>query len=170
MASIGAAVVLLAIPAAVAAHAGLESSTPEAGVDLDAPPAEVVLTFSGELGPDSAFVVTDADGTIVGEGGLDLDVADRNVLSGAVDITQPGVYTVAWTAVSIDGHAEEGTFAFGFQSDAAADASAAHDEAPSPDTAMPAPGMPGAMQAVGLALVLASIVIIGRRVLLAERA
>lgn len=155
------------------AHADLESSTPEAGADVESAPSEVVLTFSGELGPDSAFVVTDAAGGTVGEGGLDLDVAVRNVLSGSVDITQPGIYTVSWSAVSIDGHAEEGSFEFGFQSDAAAAAGAPPDDAGSPDTAMPAsgaPGAPGALSAAGLALLAAGMVVAGRRALVVHRA
>ncbi|HET7645766.1 MAG TPA: copper resistance CopC family protein [Candidatus Limnocylindria bacterium] len=164
VAPIASAVVLLTLPAVVAAHAGLESSTPEAGANLDTAPTEVVLTFSGELDPTSAFVVTDADGTSAGAGELDLDVADRNVLSGAVDISQPGVYTVSWTAVSIDGHREDGSFEFGFRTDAAAPATDDHhDEASSPDTAMAAPGDVSAVSLIGLALLASAATLAGRR-------
>ena len=52
--------------------------------------------------------MTDADGGVVGEGGLDLSVAERNELDGNVAIRAPGTYAVAWTAVSADGHEEQG--------------------------------------------------------------
>lgn len=166
-----AALALIAVPTVVAAHADLESSTPEAGANLDTAPTEVVLTFSGELDPASTFVVTDAEGTTVGEGELDLDVAERNVVSGTVDISEPGVYTVAWTAVSIDGHPEEGSFEFGFQSDAAAPPPSDdhHDgEAESPDTALPAPGGPDLALVAGLLLIVGAASLTVRRVLAVE--
>jgi methionine-rich copper-binding protein CopC len=166
-----AALALIAVPTVVAAHADLESSTPEAGADLDTAPTEVVLTFSGELDPASTFVVTDADGTTVGEGELDLDVAERNVLSGTVDISEPGVYTVAWTAVSVDGHPEEGSFEFGFQADAAQPTPGDdhHDGgAESPDTAMPSPTGPNPAVLVGLLLVVGAAGLTVRRVLADE--
>lgn len=171
-ASAVAALAVVAVPAVVAAHAELELSSPAAGANLDTAPGDVVLTFSGELGPDSRFVVTDADGTTVGEGELDLDVADRNVISGTVDITDPGVYTVAWTAVSVDGHPEEGSFEFGFQADAAEPAADGvhHDgEAASPDTAMPSPTGPDGAVLAGLLLVVGGASLAVRRAL-AERA
>lgn len=106
------AVALLA-PAPVLAHAGLTSTTPADGEELTSPPDEVVMTFDGELDPEgSGFVVTDADGTEVGAGEVDLEVAERSEMRGAVDISAPGEYTVAWTSAAADGHPEEGTFSF----------------------------------------------------------
>ena len=73
----------------------------------------VVVSFDSELDPDtSEIVVADADGSIVGEGGVDLDVADRNVLRAAVSMTRDGEYRVTWSAGSIDGHVGSGEFAF----------------------------------------------------------
>lgn len=132
-----AALALGAVPAVAAAHVELESSSPEAGANLDAAPTEVTLTFIGELDPDgSGFTVIDHRGEEVGSGGVDLDVADRNVLSGSVTITEPGVYTVAWDVLGADGHELSGEFSFGYATDEEipdGDGSHGHE---SPDTAM----------------------------------
>ena len=61
---------------------------------------------------EAVIEVTDADGTLVGTGGVDLDIADRNVLSASVTITGDGEYHVTWSAGSIDGHLGSGEFAF----------------------------------------------------------
>jgi methionine-rich copper-binding protein CopC len=100
-------------PTAALAHAELVSSSPAAGDALTAPPETVTLVFDGELVPDgTGFVVTDADGGVVGDGGLDLTVAERDEIAGDVAIRGAGTYTVAWTAVAADGHEERGDFAF----------------------------------------------------------
>jgi methionine-rich copper-binding protein CopC len=136
---------LLVFPALAAAHAHLESTDPEAGANLDEPPTEVTVTFDDELQPDgSGFTVADADGNEVGDGSLDLDVAERNVLRGEVSITDPGLYTVSWEIVAEDGHPDSGEFTFGYRADAeraAADAERAAAAAAAPDTALrPAEG------------------------------
>jgi methionine-rich copper-binding protein CopC len=121
----------LALPARVLAHAELVSSEPAAGANLAEPPSTIVLTFDGELDPDrSGFDVLGPDGIVVGQGEVDLFVADRNVLSGpvAVDGSDGGAYTVRWTAMSTDGHAEAGSIRFTVGGGADA-----------PDTALPAP-------------------------------
>jgi len=103
----------LALPSVATAHAELVSSQPADGSTLGEPPSEVILTFAGELSPDgSGFTLTDAGGAEIGHGEVDLSVADRNVLRGAVSIRRDGPYEVVWQAVSIDGHAEEGTISF----------------------------------------------------------
>jgi len=120
--------VLLAVPAAVSAHAELVVSDPAAGATLPTAPARVELTFNGELDPDgSAFTVIGPAGGSVGGGEVDLDVAERNVMRGAVDSGGDGAYEVRWTAVSIDGHEESGTIAFTVGQDG------------TPNTALPRP-------------------------------
>jgi methionine-rich copper-binding protein CopC len=120
---------LLALPAVAAAHAELVASDPAAGAVLSVAPSAVELTFDGELDPDgSGFTVLGPSGGLVGAGEVDLQVAERNVLSGDVDATADGAYEVRWTAVSIDGHAEEGSLAFSVGTEAAA-----------PNTALPGP-------------------------------
>jgi methionine-rich copper-binding protein CopC len=130
--AIGAALALLgaAVPIATLAHAGLASSTPAAGATLSAPPESVTLIFDDELLPDgTGFSVTDPSGASVGEGELDLAVAERNEIAGPVAIADAGVYTVAWTSVAADGHEEAGEFTFTVGSEPEA--------SDSPDTAMP---------------------------------
>jgi methionine-rich copper-binding protein CopC len=167
------ALALAAVPAAAAAHAELESSDPAPGETLDVAPTEVVLTFSGELDPASGFVVTDHHGEEVGAGELDLDVAERNVLRGSVAITEPGVYTVTWTGVSIDGHPEEGTFAFGYQAEVTGEPSDGDhhgEEGESPDTALAAePPMHPALPAGIATLLVATALGVRRLVLVAAR-
>jgi methionine-rich copper-binding protein CopC len=129
-----------AVPAVALAHVELVSSDPEPGSNLETPPDEVTLTFDGELDPDgSSFTVEDHHGEVVGEGVVDLDVADRNVMAGTVSISEPGVYTVEWTVLGADGHEN-------------------------PDTALPAAG-PGTTTLAGLLLVVLAALATVRRVL-----
>lgn len=115
--AIGAAGILVAATASsAAAHVEVMSSSPAAGANLPTAPTEVTITFDDELDPDtSSFTVTDEHDAEVGSGQVDLTVADRNVMKGAVVITQPGVYTVSYVIAGVDGHEIEGTFSFGFQ-------------------------------------------------------
>ena len=140
LASIAIAALLAALPAVVAAHAELESSTPEAGDNLDTAPTEVTLTFDDELNPDgSSFTVVDADGHEVGSGEVDLTVADRNVMTGDVTITDPGVYTVEYTVVGADGHESGGAISFGYNANEAIPEATTEEP---PDTALPQPSLP----------------------------
>ncbi len=156
--------IALLFPASAAAHAELTSTNPADGDELTGPPDEVVMTFGGELDPEgSGFVVTDANGTEVGTGAVDLEVAERNEMRGAVDITGPGEYTVSWTSAAADGHPEEGSFTFSV---------AAPDESPgsgeTPDTAASASSVPSAPVVIGWAL-LALGVLLGVRATTAAR-
>jgi methionine-rich copper-binding protein CopC len=138
VAAILAALCLLTLPTLVLGHVELTESSPQAGDNLDTAPSEVSVTFDDELDPDlSSFTVTDADGTEVGSGEVDLTVADRNVMNGAVTITDPGVYTVSYTVAGVDGHVLEGTFSFGFQATAEIPGPTGGEHGP--DTAMPNP-------------------------------
>jgi MYXO-CTERM domain-containing protein len=120
----------LALPVTAVAHADLASATPAEGAELDEAPDVVRLAFTEELDPDgSGFVVTDAAGTEVGHGAVDLDVADRNELAGSVAIRDPGRYSVDWSVVSSDGHEASGSYTFGYRT----------SEASSPDTRMTSP-------------------------------
>jgi methionine-rich copper-binding protein CopC len=139
---------LLLAPIPALAHAELAATIPEAGAELEAPPDEVVLVFEGELDAEaSTFTVTDGDGTEVGRGEVDLQVAERNELRGPVTIDAPGEYTVAWSIVAADGHPDEGAFTFTV---------APADEAggSTPDTALASPRGVSPLVLVGLALVL----------------
>lgn len=140
-----------ALPVTAAAHAELVDSEPADGAVLDAPPRQVVLTFDDELDPDSSrFAVTDAGGGVVGEGEVDLQVADRNVLRGDV-VTEAGAsYTVSWTITGSDGHPIEGTLAFSVD-----EAEEAAGE--TPDTAVPLRRSPILLVPASVALLAAAI-------------
>ena len=155
------AAALLAVPASALAHVELMSSSPAAGDNLDAAPTEVTVTFDDELDPDkSSFAVTDADGSEVGSGEVDLTVADRNVLSGSVTIAEPGVYTVSYAVAGIDGHVVEGTFSFGYQADEEIPEPTGGGE--HPDTALPPPELSLATTAGWLLIALACVLVVGR--------
>lgn len=113
--AIGAAIAIAVaiMPAAALAHAELLSSSPAAGDTLTTPPEAVTMAFDGELTPDgTGFTVTGPHGDVVGEGGLDLTVAERNEIHGDLEVDGPGTYTVLWTAVAADGHEQSGDFTF----------------------------------------------------------
>lgn len=102
--------VLVASPAS--AHDELVSTDPAADAVLDALPAQLTLTFSGELATDpgaTELQITDAAGTTL---------ADGEPLVEGTTVTQPlggaasGVVTVLWKVVSSDGHPISGEFAF----------------------------------------------------------
>ena len=146
----------------VAAHVELISSSPAAGANLLTAPTEVTITFDDELDPDlSHFEVTDAASIQVGSGEVDLTVADRNVMTGPVTITAPGVYTVAYAVAGVDGHVLEGTFSFGYQATSAIPGPTGGE---GPDTAMTQRGGTPVLVLLGLMLLLASGVIAARRI------
>lgn len=175
--AVPAAAVLLAIPAIASAHAPLDSSTPAAGAKLDTAPTKVTLTFTGDSGGEldpagSSFTVTSADGTTVGTGKVDLNVADRNVMVADVTITDPGVYTVRWTSQSIDGASLDGQFSFGFKTDEAIPAASGGEdddhEGETPNTSVSAATGSGSAPLAalgGLLLLAAAGTLVGRRVL-----
>ena len=122
---------LLAVAAPVAAHAELVATSPADGAQLDAVPAEAMLTFSAELDPlRSGFTVTGPDGEKVGGGTVDLQVAERNVLRGTIAGQKDGAYSIAWTAVAADGHEGTGTLHFRVGDDGLADTALPHGSAP----------------------------------------
>ena len=161
------AVALTLASAAVAtAHVELTASTPEAGENLDTAPTEVTLTFDGELDAEaSTFTVSDADGHEVGTGSVDLTVADRNVMIGEVTITEPGVYTVAYGVLGVDGHEIEGEFSFGFAVDEEIPEAEGDEGDPQPDTAMAAWDANGPALLGAALLVAAGLLTIRRRAL-----
>lgn len=101
----------LAAPSA-SAHAFLVSSSPAEGAMLTDVPRDVVLTFSGDLEPRAQVTVMGPDGaplhsgrTTVSASTLSQRLSDQ---SGGV----PGLYTIAYTATSVDGHEITGQLGF----------------------------------------------------------
>ena len=156
-----AALLTVVLVAAAAAHVELISSSPAAGVNLTTPPTEVTITFDDELDPDlSSFTVTGPGSIEVGGGAVDLTVADRNVMTGPVTITDPGLYTVTYSVAGVDGHQLQGSFSFGYQATTAIP-DPTSDE--SPDTAMPPPDHDPRIPRVGGLLLIAAVVVVLRR-------
>lgn len=156
--AVGAALVAaIASPPVALAHVELESSTPADGSTLTEAPVEIRLVFDGELSPDgTALTVTDESGATVGEGELDLEIAERNEVAGAVEIAESGTYRVAWSAASLDGHVEEGVLTFTVELEA---------DSASPDTAVGADDGQNALVILGLALLFLSLGLARRRLL-----
>lgn len=120
------------------AHALIKSSTPEDGALLDAPPAEVAITFTEppDLGL-SEIRVLDGEGREVGTGPLQTTTGNRSVAVQLEGLGE-GVYTVNWRVLStVDGHVTAGSFSFGVGVEATAVPTAGGSgsvtvEAPSP--------------------------------------
>lgn len=109
LAVFAAATLGLAGPAA--AHDAAESSSPNQGAALAAPPAEVSVTLNQKpLGLGASFSVKDASGAEWADGPVEIvdNVATQKLKDGG----PAGKYTVAWRVVSSDSHPIEGTFSF----------------------------------------------------------
>jgi methionine-rich copper-binding protein CopC len=158
---LGAALLSAISVAAVAAHVELVASSPAVGANLSTAPNEVTITFDDELDPDfSSFTVTDGSSTEVGSGEVDLTVADRNVTTGPVTITAPGVYTVTYNVAGVDGHQLEGSFSFGYQATTTIPGPTSNEGS---DTAMSEPHPRSVMFLLGALFLLASATIAVRR-------
>ena len=142
---------LLAIPAPFATpttagwarpHTELESSEPEDGSVVEAPPTAITLTFTTEvqLAPSSVTVWSaDTYGGAVPAGRL-AHLADdrRDVL--VLPLRRPpapGGYVVAWTTAGPDGHAVAGEFGFRVDSPVPGDAGVPGTGATEGDSAEP---------------------------------
>ena len=108
------ALVISALP--VSAHARLLRADPPPGGTVRVPPTVVRTWYNDELDPKhSTLGVWDARGKRVdsGRGGVDLNDLDHKSMLTRVPPLQPGVYTVRWTAVSLDDQAlTKGAFRF----------------------------------------------------------
>lgn len=106
-------VVGLAGPAS--AHAGLESSDPADGAQLDAAPSQIALTFTETPDPSlSSVQVLDVSGASVSSAPVTVGSTARELVAPLPSGLPDGSYTVSWRVVSQeDGHVTLGTFAFG---------------------------------------------------------
>jgi methionine-rich copper-binding protein CopC len=150
---------LALLPTLALAHTELTASDPVDGSTITDALDEVVLTFEGEVDDSASFTVLDPDGEEVGSGALDLEVADRNVLRGQVEVAATGEYTVAWSVIGDDGHEVEGEVTFIYDPEG---------EASTPDTALPVgTGSPAAL--VGALLIALAVTVPVRRALAVRR-
>ena len=101
---------LLAMSAAVAAHAEFERSTPADGETVQGSPRVIRAFFSEGLADGSEMALLDEDGTTIAEGTI--DPANPTRMRIDPPELEPGDYEVQWKAFADDGHLETGTFTF----------------------------------------------------------
>lgn len=107
-----AGLLLACLPAAAQGHAKLDSSQPKANETVSAAPKLVELWFSDELEPGlNTIEVKDQAGKRVDRGEVTLSEQNKKAQVELEELT-PGVYTVAWRALSADQHAMRGSFIF----------------------------------------------------------
>jgi methionine-rich copper-binding protein CopC len=110
---LGTGVTLIASTGPAWPHAFPDHSEPRVGAEVKAAPLTVRIWFDGRLEPlFSTIHVMDQQGRRVdaGPGGVDPD--DPTLLTTPMPPVPPGVYTVVWDVVSVDGHRTEGQFNF----------------------------------------------------------
>lgn len=118
------------------AHDQLLSTTPEAGATVTATPAELSLTFSGNLitgqGIRNLVTVTDEAGHQWQDGAA--QVAGPQLTSALCEGMPNGDYDVAYRVVYSDGHSEAKQYGFTLEDPAAPDTAAPQDcGVPNPD-------------------------------------
>ena len=102
--------ILLATTTAASAHAMLEHAVPAAGADMPTSPKTIMLEYSEGLEPVlSSVAVTDASGHDVTSSAA--TVSDSHMVVTLKPLA-PGVYRVAWHAVSTDTHRTQGKYEF----------------------------------------------------------
>jgi methionine-rich copper-binding protein CopC len=95
------------------AHAQLRSATPPVGGTVRAAPAEVAINFSEGVEPRfSSIEVRDEAGARVDRGGVHVAPGVQTRLIVGLQTLKPGRYAVRWSAISVDTHHTEGSFAF----------------------------------------------------------
>ena len=128
LAALLAALVVAALPAAVAAHSELESSSPAAGDVVVGGPREISGEFTEPVDPGrSSMELRGPDGARIARGGVpEGGPATRMTIAGLPPLV-PGRYTVRWTTVTADDdRVERGTFRF------TVDAATPEPESPEP--------------------------------------
>ncbi len=104
-------IVSVAVPL-VSAHAYLEESNPANGEQLDDPPDEIELRYSGDGVERAEVSVTGPDGTDKSDD-AEVDEADsRLVTVGMAADDAEGMYVVEWEVLADDGHTTSGSFFF----------------------------------------------------------
>jgi copper transport protein len=134
-------VALLALAGPAGAHALPQSSSPNAGATLSAPPTKVTITFGERPDPKlSSISVLDSTGTSVTAGPTASSSGDPLTLEVPLGPLTGGVYTVAWRTVSaVDGHRATGSFAFGLGTTPSASGSNSNPGAVETGTSGPSP-------------------------------
>jgi len=107
------AAILLFVPTAGWPHAVLVRSVPSARATLARPPERIHLWFNERLEPAYSKVsVWDGGGHQVDAGDGVVDAAEPTRLTVGVPGLVPGIYTVKFRVLSVDGHLVESQFPF----------------------------------------------------------
>ncbi len=114
VAAAAAAGALLALPSAATAHAYLVRTVPAASVVLEAPPANIQLTYDEAVEPRLAIIsVTDTEGHQETTGPVRRSPANPDTLVVPLRPHLPeGWYLIYWRAISVDGHPVQGAFTY----------------------------------------------------------
>lgn len=114
LAALLAALAIAAVPAAVAAHSELESSSPGAGDVVVGGPTDITGEFTEPVDPDrSSMELRGPDGARIARGGVPEGGPATSMTIAGVPPLAPGRYTVRWTTVTADDDGvERGTFRF----------------------------------------------------------
>jgi methionine-rich copper-binding protein CopC len=106
-AALAAILALIALPGVAAAHAQLDTATPEDGSTVEGTPAEIAGTYTQDLDPDrSSLRLLDPNDQVIAEGVVDPDDIRRMVIADVPDLA-PGDYTVRSTAWSAEDNESE---------------------------------------------------------------
>jgi methionine-rich copper-binding protein CopC len=99
--------------ATAAAHATGQRFEPRQGATLSASPPEVRIGYDGAIEPRfSTIEVAGPDGRPVATGAAEVDPESQRVLRVRLPALDPGVYTVRWRVLAVDGHRTEGRYTF----------------------------------------------------------
>lgn len=115
---IAALVALLLIAGPASAHSELESSNPESGAQLDAPPSSIMLTFNEQLQGQTATlgVLAGDNDPVQVEGSVQGATVTLDATSGPLaEIIADGAdgkWAIGYQVVSADGHPIDGTLTF----------------------------------------------------------
>lgn len=103
----------LLVPTSAWAHAYLVKAVPAQRAVLYAPPTRAQLWFNERLEPKFCTVtVLDAAGNAVDLGDGRVPEDDPKQLTVGLQALAPGIYTVKYRVLSVDGHVVEKNFAF----------------------------------------------------------
>ena len=95
------------------AHAHLKSATPAAGTTVTIAPTELDLIFTEGVNLKfTGLKVTGPNKAPIKTGEAMLTGGDTNLAVPLEGTLAPGLYTVAWHALSTDGHKTNGTYSF----------------------------------------------------------
>jgi methionine-rich copper-binding protein CopC len=107
------ALLLWLTPLGAGAHALLDKSEPARRATLAKPPAAVRLWFNERLEPAfSSLEVVDSAGRRVAAEAARVSAQDPKLLELALPPLAPGVYTVRYKVLSVDGHTVKASFPF----------------------------------------------------------